>query len=84
MSFRGAKPEHEAVYQDLCQLLLKHAGHLDGYEMLAVAANLVGKLVAMQDQRKVTAAMAMEVVAKNIEYGNQQTLKEVGKSKGSA
>ena len=36
------------------------------------AANMVGKLLAMQDQRKFTAEVAMEIVAMNIERGNAQ------------
>lgn len=69
-----AGPQHEVAYQELAALLKKHAGHLSSLEMLAVAANLVGKLVAMQDQRKVTPETAMEIVARNIEMGNAQVL----------
>lgn len=84
MSLKSAKPEHEAFYQDLAALLKKHAGHLSALEMLAVASNAVGKIVAMQDQRKTTPEQAMEVVARNIEHGNQQTIAELMKSVGSA
>jgi hypothetical protein len=69
-----AKPEHEVAYQDLCKLVSKHADKLTSLELLAVAANMLGKLVAMQDQRSVTPAMAMEIVAKNVEHGNQTVL----------
>jgi hypothetical protein len=81
---RIAKPEHEVLYQELIALVNKHAGKLDALEMLAIASNMLGKLVALQDQRTVTPAMAMEVVAKNIEFGNEQVLKQIGASKGSA
>lgn len=84
MSDHIARPEHEVAYQELCVLLDKHAGHLTAMDMLAVAANLLGKLVAMQDQRTVTPAMAMEVVAKNIERGNQQVMLQLSQTKGSA
>lgn len=70
---------HEIAYTDLCRLLDKYAGRLSAYEMLAVAANLVGKLVAMQDQRCTTPQMAMELIAKNIEYGNAQVIGELAK-----
>ena len=73
-SLHLAKPEHEIVYQEICALLAKHAGALDAYEILAVAANMLGKLVALQDQRKITPKMAMELVVRNIEHGNQQVL----------
>lgn len=79
-----AAPEHEVAYQDICALLNKHAGKLDAIEMLAVAANMLGKLVAMQDQRKFTPAAVMEVVAQNIESGNRQVLAQLTQSRGSA
>lgn len=68
MSLHQAKPEYEVAYQDLCALVNKHADCLSALELLAVAANMLGKLVALQDQRKVTPSMAMEVVAQNIEH----------------
>lgn len=84
MSLHLAKPEHEVLYQELIALVNKHAGKLDALQMLAVASNMLGKLVAMQDQRTVTPDMAMEVVAKNIEYGNQQVLQQLDATNGRA
>lgn len=66
-----SKPQHEELYQDLCKVLAKHSGGMTSLEMLAVAANMVGKILAMQDQTAVTVSSAMEVIAKNIEYGNR-------------
>lgn len=54
-----------------------YADALGSVGMLAVAANLVGKLIALQDQRTMTPAMAMEIVAKNIEAANQRVIKEL-------
>jgi hypothetical protein len=85
MSLHLAKPEHEAAYQDLRLLINKHSDKLTGLELLAVAANMLGKLVALQDQRTVTPAMAMEVVAQNLEHGNKQVLEQLlTQSKGTA
>lgn len=84
MSLKSAKPEHEAFYQDLAALLKKHAGHLSALEMLAVASNAVGKIVAMQDQRKYTPEAIMDIVAKNIEYGNQHAISELLNASGGA
>ena len=78
------KPEHEVAFQDLCKLVSKHADKLSSLELLAVAANMVGKLVALQDQRTVTPAEAMEVVAKNLELGNQQVMKQLAATRGNA
>jgi len=79
-----ASPKHEIVYQELVALVRKHAGHLDAIEMLAIAANMLGKLCALQDQRAYTPAMVMEIVAQNVEEGNRQAVAEVMNSKGRA
>lgn len=79
-----AKPEHEIAYQDLCQFVNRHADKVSALELLAIASNMLGKLVALQDQRKVTPAQAMKVVAHNIELGNRQVLDELMKTKGGA
>ena len=84
MSFHEAKPDHEVAYQDLCALVNKHADKLSAIELLAVASNMLGKLVAMQDQRTVSPDIAMEVVAHNIELGNQQVLAQLSQSRGRA
>lgn len=85
MSVKTAKPEHEVAYQDLAALLARHADKMSAEEVLAIAANMVGKLVAMQDQRKFTPAAAMEIVDRNIELGNQQVIDELRtKTGGSA
>lgn len=79
---RPADHTHRGAYDDVCALLRKHAGTLDGLELLAVAANIVGKLVALQDQRTVTPAQALEVVARNIELGNREALETVSRPAG--
>ena len=84
MSLYKATPEHEVAYQDLCALVNRHADKMTAPELLAVVANMLGKLVALQDQRKVTPVMAMEIVAQNIERGKQQIIAQLAQSKGSA
>lgn len=84
MRLKTASPEHEVAYQDLCALASKHAGKLSSMELLAIAANMLGKLMAMQDQRTVTSAIAMEVVIQNLQQGNQQAIEQLMNSKGSA
>lgn len=78
------RPEHEVAYLDLCDLVRKNAGKLTTLELLAIAANMTGKLVALQDQTKVSPEMAMEVVAKNLERGNSQVLNRLKKTEGNA
>lgn len=84
MTLHTARREHEVAYQDLTALVRRHADKLTGLELLAIAANMLGKLVALQDQRSVSPEMAMEIVARNIEEGNRQVLEQIGQSKGSA
>lgn len=81
MSMHSAKAEHEVAYQDLVALINRHAEKLTALELLAVAANMVGKLVALQDQRTTTPEMAMEVVARNIEYGNRAVVEGLANGK---
>jgi hypothetical protein len=50
---------------------------MSALEILAVASNMVGKLVAMQDQRTVSPQMAMDTVSRNIELGNNQVLDDL-------
>jgi hypothetical protein len=47
-------------------------------------ANILGKMIAMQDQRTMSPEQAMEIVATNMKHGNQQVLDELMDSKGSA
>lgn len=61
---------HERFYQDIVKVMNKHTRHLGSEEILAIIANMVGKLVALQDQRTMSVRMAMDIVSKNIEQGN--------------
>ena len=76
--------EHKSVYKDLAALIARHAEGMTALEVLVIAGNIVGKLVAMQDQRTVTPTMAMEIVLKNIEAGNAEALAIILQSKGTA
>lgn len=67
-------PDAEACRQALVAAIRPYADVLGAQGMLAVASALVGQLIAMQDQRTMTQAMAMEIVARNIEGANQEVL----------
>lgn len=81
-----ANPTHEVAHQELTDLLKRHAdeGDLSALEMLAVAANMVGKLIALQDQRVVTPGQALDVVTANIKIGNAQVVDLISKPRGRA
>lgn len=78
-----ANSDHKAFYQEFTELVRKHQDHLDKLTMLAIVSNIVGKLVALQDQTKVTPEMAMTVVAENIEAGNQEAVDSLGNTEGN-
>lgn len=77
-------PAHRAFRDDIIALLKKHAGHLSALEMLALACHLVGQLIAMQDQRKVTREMALQILMKNVEQGNAEAIAQTDHPKGAA
>lgn len=85
-SVRKASPLHEEAYQDFCVLLKKYeARGVTGVDMLALASNVVGKLIALLDQTRYTEEEAMEIVCSNLEAGNQQILDELmNRTAGSA
>ena len=62
-------PESAALGNDLL-LVLRHHSSLTAEQMLAITSQLVGMLVAMQDQRKYSTAALLEMVGENIEIGN--------------
>jgi hypothetical protein len=78
-----ARAEHEVAFQDIVDLWSKHAANLDAIDMLAIAANALGKMMALQDQRKRTPEQIMEIVAANLEKGNQQIVAKLSQTVGS-
>src|SRR4051812_33879935 len=74
-----AEPEHEIAYQELVALIqrLTAQHNLSSVELLAVAANMLGKIVALQDQRTITADEAMDIVIANLQIGNDQAIKNL-------
>lgn len=64
----------KAFRHALLDVMKQHGAELQADELLAVASHLVGQLVAMQDQRTMTPAMAMQVVVANIERGNLEAI----------
>jgi hypothetical protein len=43
-------------------------------QIMAIAAQYVGMLLAMQDMRKMTAQQGLELIMRNIETGNQTAI----------
>jgi hypothetical protein len=77
-------PQHAAMRDELIAVIRKYGAHLRADEILALAAYTVGQIIALQDQRTMSPAMAMEIVAANIEAGNQHAMSEVASAGGPA
>lgn len=66
--------KHQKIMREFKEVLFKHKDDLTPSEMLAVAAQLVGQVLALQNQTLMTPAAAMSIVAANIESGNQAVI----------
>lgn len=77
MRLQTPKQAHLDFRNDVLAVLEKHKTRLDAVDMLAVTSHLVGQLIALQDQTKVTPEMALAVVSANIEKGNAEVLDPV-------
>lgn len=87
MSIRVAKPEHEISYQELAAFMKRQTDkyNLSSEELLAVASNMLGKIIALQDQRTMTKDRAMKIVCANLEMGNQHIIGDLAtKSEGNS
>lgn len=67
----------KAFRHAMLDVMKAHGADLPADQLLAVAAHLVGQLVAMQDQRTMTPRMAMDVVSMNIERGNLEAIESL-------
>lgn len=75
--------KHAALYQEILAVIRKH--DLRPVEILALCANMTGKVLAMQDQTAGSVDYYLKVVTTNLELGNQQMIAEVlGKTAGNA
>jgi hypothetical protein len=77
------QPKHLDFMNDLKAALGRHA-HLSPPEMLAIASQFVGNLIALQDQTTMSPDRAMQIVAGNIAIGNQAAIEGLMPPAGSA
>lgn len=69
---------------DLKAALAMH-GHLTPPVMLALASQLVGNLIALQDQTRYTGEAVMEIVVQNVQLGNSAVIDTfLGNTAGNA
>jgi hypothetical protein len=68
---------HKRIFDGVLELFKREGDALSPPEQLAVMAQIVGMFVALQDQRKMTPHMAMEIVGSNLELGNQRVIQKL-------
>ena len=73
---------HVAFFSALLNALQEEFGDLPAEEMLAVASQIVGRMVALQDQRRFTPAAVMQIVSLNIEAGNRDIIDKLTSAQG--
>lgn len=65
-------PKYEKLHQAMLTVFRIHASDFTAQELLAVASQVVGQLMALQDSSKPNAQeRAIAVVMENVEVGNQ-------------
>jgi hypothetical protein len=74
---------HAAFRAAMLATMRQHAADMPAEEILALTAHMVGQILAMQDQRKMTPAMGMKLIADNIEQGNREVIDGLSKSEGT-
>lgn len=72
------KPAVIEMRTAIVAVMKKYGDKLDAQEILALLAHMVGQAIALQDQRKMTRDMALQIVIENIEQGNQEVLDGLG------
>lgn len=80
---RGFKPNDEDQ-KFMMDMKAAMPPNMSDQRILAIAAQFVGQLIALQDKRKLTPEMAMQIVSENIEIGNQAALLTLTSPEGSA
>lgn len=75
---------HVAFREELICVMKKYGDDLSAIELLAITSVLLGQMIAVQDQTKYTSRQIMDLVAKNIELGNQEAVDNLMNSQGNA
>lgn len=75
---------HKKFEQAIKDAMAATVDDLTGEEMLAILSQVLGQLIALQDQRTMTSERAMLIVATNIEAGNASVLANLAKPEGRA
>ena len=79
MTMRKKEPgqKHKAFRDALMAVANRYDKDIDAQDLLAIFAHTVGQLAALQDHRTMTPQMAIELIIRNIEIGNQQAIADL-------
>lgn len=77
-------PAHAIIYQDLIDLIRRHGSEVSALEVLAIAANMVGKLITMQDASLISPELIAAVVQENLCQGSRDALAYFPEPQGTA
>lgn len=80
---RGFQPTDEDN-KFMADLKAQMPPNMPAQRILAITSQFVGQLIALQDQRKITPDMAMQIVSENIEIGNRAALMTLTDPEGSS
>ena len=72
------------LHADIAALIKRHLTPDTPQRVLAIAAQVVGQVLAMQDQRTMSTNRAMQVIIANIEIGNRGVIDSLSDTKGNA
>ena len=76
MKLLSPTPQHNTLMEDLKSAIIKNK-ELPLDEILAITSQLVGSLIALQDQTKYTAVVAVQLVEENISIGNKMAIESM-------
>lgn len=80
----GPNDADKALHADITALIKRHLTPDTQHRVLAIAAQVVGQVLALQDQR-IPTDVHFQVILRNIEEGNQRVIDELAnKTEGSA
>lgn len=69
----------------MIDVLRQYQDQMTGLEILAITSYLVGQIIAVQDQRKITPEKAFELVQRNVAQGNRDVVDDfLGQTRGRA
>jgi septum formation topological specificity factor MinE len=74
----------EALRDDIMALVQRHLTPDTPDRVLAIASQVVGQVLALQDQRTMTKERALQLIMANIETGNAGVIERLHNTKGRA